>query len=46
MMDVISLINESLQIIYAFVPKELVLIILACIVMGIFLPREDKNNAK
>ena len=45
-MDVISLINESLQIIYAFVPKELVLIILACIVMGIFLPREDKNNAK
>ena len=45
-MDVISLINESLQIIYAFVPKELVLIILAYIVMGIFLPREDKNNAK
>ena len=45
-MDVISLINESLQIIYAFVPKEFVLIILACIVMGIFLPREDKNNAK
>ena len=45
-MDVISLINESLQIICAFVPKELVLIILACIVMGIFLPREDKNNAK
>ena len=45
-MDVFSLINESLQIIYAFVPKELVLIILACIVMGIFLPREDKNNAK
>ena len=45
-MDVISLINESLQIIYAFVPKELVLIILACIVMGLFLPREDKNNAK
>ena len=46
MMDVISLINESLQIIYAFVPQELLIIIMACIVMGIFLPREDKNNAK
>ncbi len=45
-MDVISLINESLQIIYAFVPQELVIIIMACIVMGIFLPREDKNNDK
>ena len=45
-MDVISLINESLQIIYAFVPQELLIIIMACIVMGIFLPREDKNNAK
>ena len=45
-MDVIRLINESLQIIYAFVPQELVIIIMACIVMGIFLPREDKNNAK
>ena len=45
-MDVISLIHESLQVVYAFVPQELVIIILACIVMGIFLPREDKNNAK
>ena len=46
MMDAISKINETLQIIYAFVPQELVIVILACIVMGIFLPREDKNNAK
>ena len=45
-MDVISLINESLQIIYAFVPQELVIIIMAFFFMGIFLPREDKNNAK
>ena len=46
MMDVISLIHESLQVVYAFVPQELVIIILACIVMGIFLKGEDKNSAK
>ena len=45
-MDVISLINESLQIVYAFVPQELVIVILACLVMGLFLNREDKNSAK
>ena len=45
-MDVISLINESLQIVYAFVPQELVIVILACIVMGIFTKREDRNSAK
>ena len=45
-MDVISLINESLQIVYAFVPQELVLVILACLVMGLFLKGEDKNSAK
>jgi len=45
-MDVISLINESLQIIYAFVPKELVIIFLAFIVMGIFLPKGERNNAE
>ena len=46
MMDVISLINEALQIIYAFVPKELVIIILAGMIMGLFFNREDKNSAK
>jgi|TARA_Y100000114_G_scaffold48654_1_gene44293 hypothetical protein len=45
-MDVISLINESLQIVYAFVPQELVIVILACLVMGLFLKGEDKNSAK
>ena len=45
MMDAISLINETLQIIYAFVPQELLIVIMACMVMGIFLHREDKNNA-
>ena len=46
MMDVISLINESLQILYAFIPKELVIIIMACLVKGLFLNREDKNSTK
>ena len=45
-MDVISLINEALQIVYAFVPQELVIVILACLVMGLFLKGEDKNSAK
>ena len=45
-MDVISLINESLQIVYAFVPQELVIVILACLVMGLFLKGEDKISAK
>tara|TARA_Y100000361_G_scaffold57012_1_gene49853 strand:- start:664 stop:801 length:138 start_codon:yes stop_codon:yes gene_type:complete len=45
-MDVISLINESLQIVYAFVPQELVIVILACLIMGLFLKGEDKNSAK
>ena len=46
MMDVISLLNESLHINYAFIPKELVIIIMAGLVMGLFLNREDKNSAK
>ena len=45
-MDVISLINESLQIVYTYVPKDLVIILLAGLVMGLFLNREDKNSAK
>ena len=45
-MDVISLINESLQIVYTYVPKDLFVILLAGLVMGIFLNREDKNSAK
>ena len=45
-MDVISLINESLQIIYAIIPQELFIIILACLVMGIFTKGEDRNSAK
>ena len=45
-MDAISLINESLQILYAFIPKELVIVIMAGLVMGIFFNREDKNRAK
>ena len=45
-MDVISLINESLQIVYSIMPKEIVILILACLVMGIFTKREDRNSAE
>ena len=46
MMDVISIIGEALQIVYTYVPKDLVIILLAGLVMGLFLNREDKNSAK
>ena len=45
-MDVISLINESLQIVYSIVPKDIVIILLAGLVMGIFTKGEDRNSAK
>ena len=45
-MDVISIINESLQILYTYIPKDLVIIIMAGFVMGFFFKREDKNSAK
>ena len=45
-MDVISLINESLQIVYSFMPKEIFILILACLVMGIFTKGEDRNSAE
>ena len=45
-MDVISLINDSLQMVYTYVPKDLVIILLAGLVMGLFLNREDKNSAE
>ena len=45
-MDVISIIAESLQIVYTYVPKDLVIILLAGLVMGLFLNREDKNSAE
>ena len=46
MMDVISIIVEALQIVYTYVPQEIVILVLACLVMGLFLNREDKNSAK
>ena len=46
MMDVISLINEALQIVYSLIPQELFIIILACLVMGIFTKGEDRNSAE
>ena len=45
-MDVISIIAESLQIVYTYVPQEIVILVLACLVMGLFLKGEDKNSAK
>ena len=45
-MDVISLINESLQIVYTYVPQEVVILLLTGLVMGLFLKGEDKNSAK
>ena len=45
-MDAISLINEALQIVYSLIPQELFIVILACLVMGIFFKGEDKNSAK
>ena len=45
-MDVISIIVEALQIVYTYVPQEIVILVLACLVMGLFLNREDKNSAK
>ena len=45
-MDVISLINETLQIVYTYVPQEVVILLLTGLVMGLFLKGEDKNSAK
>ena len=46
MMDVISIIAEALQIVYAIIPQEVVIILLAGLVMGIFFNKGDKNSAK
>jgi len=45
-MDAISLIHQSLQIVFAFIPRELFIVILACLIMGIFTKRGDRNSAK
>jgi hypothetical protein len=45
-MDVISLIHESLQIVYSFIPQELLIIILAYFVMVILTYKGEKNSAK
>ena len=46
-MDVFSLIYEALQIIYTIIPKELFIVILGTIIVGIyysFKERDEKNN--
>ena len=45
-MDVISIIAETLQIVYTYVPQEVVILIISGLVMGLFLKGEDKNSAK
>ena len=45
-MDVISIIAEALQIVYTIIPQEVVIILLAGLVMGIFFNKGDKNSAK
>ena len=45
-MDVISIIAETLQIVYIYVPQEVVILLLTGLVMGLFLKGEDKNSAK
>ena len=45
-MDVISIIAETLQIVYTYVPQEVVILLLTGLVMGLFLKGEDKNSAK
>ena len=41
MMDVISIIAETLQIVYTYVPQEVVILLLTGLVMGLFLKGED-----
>ena len=45
-MDVISIFAETLQIVYTYVPQEVVILLLTGLVMGLFLKGEDKNSAK
>ena len=45
-MDVISIIAETQQIVYTYVPQEVVILLLTGLVMGLFLKGEDKNSAK
>ena len=45
-MDIISIIAETLQIVYTYVPQEVVILLLTGLVMGLFLKGEDKNSAK
>jgi len=42
-MDVSS-INNFLQLIYTYIPQELLIIILACLVSGIFFKGEDEKK--
>ena len=45
-MDVISLINESLQIVYSLIPQELFIVILAYLIMAMLTYKGERNSAK
>ena len=45
-MDVISIIAETLQIVYTYVPQEVVILLLTGLVIGLFLKGEYKNSDK
>jgi len=43
-MDVFSVIYEALQIIYAIIPKDLFIIILGCLLVGLFYTYKGENK--
>ena len=44
-MHIVEMVNDILQSIYVYVPQELVIIILACVTMGIIESiKNGKNN--
>ena len=44
MMDAITKVNETLNIIYTFLPKEILIIILAGIIILLYETLKDKGN--
>ena len=43
-MRVIEVFNDTMNFIYAFLPKELILIIIGCLVMWICLTYNERNK--
>jgi|TARA_B100000959_G_C14670059_1_gene496071 hypothetical protein len=45
-MDVFNLIYKALQIIYVIIPKELFIVILGSIIVGIYYSFKERNEKK